>query len=68
MSIWIYKKTLWELKEEASDGAFQKHVLVQLLIEDSLAGVTLGDADRAAVTSQEAPWKERLIQLRGREA
>jgi len=31
---------LWELKEEASDGAFQKHVLVQLLIEDSLAGVT----------------------------
>ena len=41
---------------------------MQLLIEDSLAGVTLGDADRAAVTSQEAPWKERLIQLRGREA
>lgn len=59
---------MWELKEEASDGTFQKHVLIQLLIEDSLAGVTLGDVDRAALTSQEAPWKERHIQPRGKEA
>lgn len=29
-----------ELKEAAPMGTFQKHVLIQLLIEDSLAGVT----------------------------